>query len=198
MSAIAIETSERKAKVKALLEKTLTKENFKNGAIETGKTLLSGILGAGAGAAIGKPALYIGLGLTFTGHLIKQPQIATFGIGMMASGGHKVASDLKGTATDGLEGAKERIKAFGNNLLESLYFDKFMKGKTNKKKEKDQTTNGLGEDVQHFKYPDNKELDMGALNAIEAELNQNGEQYEQKKQKSNTYQDIGSIEEMNF
>ncbi len=189
------ETGDRKAKALSILKDLTTKENLKRAGLETGKTLLSGLLGVGAGAALGKPALLTGLTLVAAGHLIKQSQVATFGLGMMASGGHKAGGSLHGT--DGLQGAKDRLLAVKDNFLEQLYLDKFLKGKKSDKG-KNNGTNGLGQ-AQHFKYDETKELDLGALSAIEAELNRSAERFENTSTGvSGAYEDYVTVQERNF
>ena len=160
----------RKAKVLAILDQLDTKGDAKNSLFESFKSLAIGLAGAGIGAAIGKPSLAVGFGTTMIGHYMDQPRLSSLGVGMMASGGYQLASKTK-SSVEGLDGVKDRIKAFTENIKQQLYLDKFIKLKAS-------GTNGLG-DVQYFKYPNN-ELDMGALNALEDEINLSGDQYEEQ------------------
>lgn len=176
-------TNGKHAKALAILQELDTKGNAKNSLIESLKSLAVGVVGGGlAGAAIGKPSLAIGLGTTLTGNYLKSPLLSTFGMGMMASGGYQIGSGLKGT--DGLDGAKDRVKAFGQSIKERLYLDKIIKKKGE--------TNGVGE-VQYFKYPQ-KELDMGSLNNIENEIARSSEQFEQR-QISGSLEDVAGAED---
>ena len=63
---------------------------------------------------------------------------------------------------------------------------------------KNNGTNGLGQ-VQHFKYDETKELDLGALSAIEAELNRSAERFENTSTGvSGAYEDYVTVQERNF
>lgn len=166
----------RKAKVLAILDQLETKGDVKNSILESFKSLAIGLVGAGVGAAVGKPSLIAGFVATMIGHYMDQPRLSSLGVGMIASGGYQVASAAK-TSVSGLDGVKERIQAFSDNIKNQLYLDKFIKPKAT-------GINGLGE-VQYFKYPSNNnstsnELDMGALDALEDEINLSGDQYEEQ------------------
>lgn len=154
-----------------------TKGNIKNTFIETAKDVVVGAVGGGlAGAAIGKPSLLVGLGTSLVGHYVGVPMATSFGLGMMATGGYQIGSGMV-NGLSGVEGVKERVKAFTENLKQRLYLDKIIK----KKASTDEATNGMGS-VQYFKYPKNEtqELDMGSLDNIEQEIARLGEQYERK------------------
>src|SRR6185369_84221 len=99
----------------------------KNSFIEMVKSGVIVLTGAGLGAAIGKPSLLVGLGTTFAGHYFNQPRLTDLGVGMIASGGYKLASGVNGAELEGLEGEKERVKHFGANLKTSTYLDRFIK-----------------------------------------------------------------------
>ncbi|QHS60825.1 hypothetical protein [Chitinophaga agri] len=143
-----------------------TKGDIKHSAMETGKDLLIGVLGGGLVAAlIGKPAFLVGLGVTGIGHFAGNTLASTFGLGMMA-GGNIVGGSISGV--DGLDGAKERVQAFKDSMLQRTYLDKFVK--------KD-AVNGTVGALQYFDYSqmsgasDNPELyGMGALDEIEQSL----------------------------
>lgn len=154
-----------------------TKGNIKNTFIETAKDVVVGAVGGGlAGAAIGKPSLLVGLGTSLVGHYVGVPMATSFGLGMMATGGYQIGSGMV-NGLSGVDGVKERVKAFTENLKQRLYLDKIIK----KKASTDEGTNGMGS-VQYFKYPKNEtqELDMGSLDNIEQEIARLGEQYERK------------------
>jgi hypothetical protein len=97
---------------------------------------------------------------------------STFGLGMMA-GGNIVSGTVSGI--DGLDGAKERITAFKDSMLQRTYIDKIIKKKTD-------TVSGTIGELQYFDYgqmtgtTDNPELygDMGALNEIEQRIEDAG------------------------
>lgn len=181
----------KKANVLAIANELDTKGNAKHSAIESVKDLVVGVVGGGlAGAAVGKPSLLVGFGTSLIGHYMGSSLATSFGLGMMASGGYQIGSGaVNGTSMSGLDGAKERMKAFGANIKQRLYIDKIIKPKEEAKEE---TTNGMGS-VQYFKYPQqNQELDMGALDNIESEIARSGEQYEQR-QMSGTYDDMSGV-----
>ena len=175
----------KQASVLALTKQLNTKGDAKNSAIEAVKDLVVGVVGGGlAGAAIGKPSLLVGLGTSLIGHYSGMPLATSFGLGMMASGGYQITSNVNGLS--GMDEVKERIKSFSTNIKQRLYLDKIIKPKG-------EATNGMGS-VQYFKYPksDAQELDMGSLDDIEQEMARLGEQYE-RKQMSGTYDDMAGV-----
>lgn len=183
--------SKSKSHVLAIAQELNTKGSAKNSAIESVKDLVVGVVGGGlAGAAIGKPSLLVGLGTSLIGHYMGSSMATSFGLGMMASGGYQISQGaVNGTSLTGLDGAKERMKAFGANIKQRLYIDKIIKPKEIQNEE---GTNGMG-NVQYFKYPQNQELDMGALNDIETEIARSGEQYE-RRQMSGAYDEMSGSE----
>lgn len=183
--------SKSKSHVLAIAQELNTKGSAKNSAIESVKDLVVGVVGGGlAGAAIGKPSLLVGLGTSLIGHYMGSSMATSFGLGMMASGGYQISQGaVNGTSLTGLDGAKERMKAFGANIKQRLYIDKIIKPK---EIQSDEGTNGIG-NVQYFKYPQNQELDMGALNDIESEIARSGEQYE-RRQMSGAYDEMSGSE----
>lgn len=111
------------------------------------KTLAAGLLGALVGKGLGRPSLLTGIAVTFAGHMHgahkaaekaqsggngnvydgDSPVIA-FGVGMMAGGA--VSGGLNGTGSLGfVEGVKERLSEFKDDLYNRLYADKFSSAK---------------------------------------------------------------------
>ena len=182
----------QKSKVLAIAQELNTKGDAKNSAIESVKDLVIGVVGGGlAGAAIGKPSLLVGFGTSLMGHYMGSSMATSFGLGMMASGGYQIGQGaVNGTSVSGLEGAKERMKVFGQNIKQRLYIDKFIKPKQT---DQGDGTNGMGS-VQYFKYPQSQELDMGALDNIEREIARSGEQYELR-QMSGSYDEMSGANE---
>lgn len=135
-----------------------TKGSIKNTAIETGKDLLIGVVGGGLiGAAIGRPSLLAGIGVTGLGHFMGQRLVSLVGIGMMASGGFKTQAAVSGV--DGLEGVKERLLAYRDTMKDKLYLDKILKKKP---------VAGVG-NLQYFNYPQEVQgLYGGGLDALDA------------------------------
>ena len=152
-----------------------TTHNVKTSAIQTGKDLLIGVIGGGiAGAVIGKPALLIGVGVTGYGHYANKPTLTTFGIGMMASSGFN--SGTNGVDGFSVEDVKTRVMNFKDSFTSKLFLDKFIKPKT------EETANGIGA-VQYYDYPqENKELDLSALDRLQAQVVQSGIDYKKSMQ----------------
>lgn len=137
-----------------------TKGNVKNTALETGKDLLVGVLGGGLiGAAIGKPSLLVGIVTTGAGHFTGNKLVQVLGIGIMTGGSFNKSGTVSGV--DGLDGVKERVKAFKDSLSEKFYLDKIMKKKIT-------GTSGFGK-LQYFTYPDTMG-ELAALNDIERQI----------------------------
>ncbi|MFL5763879.1 MAG: hypothetical protein ACJ77K_08065 [Bacteroidia bacterium] len=184
--------TKKKAHVLAIAQELNAKGDAKNSAIESVKDLVVGVVGGGlAGAAIGKPSLLVGLGTSLIGHYMGSSMATSFGFGMMASGGYQIGQGaMNGTSLTGLDGAKERMKAFGQNIKQRLYIDKIIKPKET---DSGDGANGMG-NVQYFKYPQNQELDMGALDNIEREIARSGEQYELRQMSGNSDEVSGANE----
>jgi hypothetical protein len=182
---------ERQAQKKSLLgsiTKDLdTKGDVKNSAIETLKDLVVGVIGGGVvGAALGRASLAVGAVVTGIGHYAKSRLASIFGVGMMASGGFQKQEAVSGTESTGvLDGVKERVQGFKESLSQKLFLDKILKSK----KQDAGATNGMGE-VQYFVYPPSKELegatdnelDMTALERIERQVAESGEEFTRNQQ----------------
>lgn len=142
-----------KAKKESLLQSLKkpdnTKGDIKATLAATGLTMLVGVVGGGfAGSAIGKPSLLIGAAISGVGHYSGTPLATVFGLGMMASGGFLSASKPV-SGLEGLDGAKERMKMFTEELKQKLYLDKL----NLKKKDSSAEKKTVGE-VQYFNYPE--------------------------------------------
>ncbi len=162
----SITETNKKEKILAILRDAETKGQVKSSIGEGLKTTLAGVSGAFIGGAIGRPSFIIGIATTMAGHYFGSNKVASFGVGMIATGGAKIVSGVEGTPANGFEGVKERMKTIAQDFKHRLYVDKFIKPK----KKSDEGTSGLGE-VQYFKFPSaSKELDMGSLEAIENEI----------------------------
>ncbi len=186
MSSIA--AANRKQKILGILADAETKGQVKDSVIEGLKTTAAGVAGAFIGGAIGRPSFLIGIGATMAGHYFGSHKVASFGVGMIATGGASIVGGVNGTGANGFEGVKERMKAVATDFKHRLYIDKF----TKKKKKTEDATDGLGE-VQYFKYPGN-ELDMGSLDAIEQEILNRTEVVEEPQMQA-SYDDMTGSEE---
>lgn len=145
-----------------------TKGHPKNTMLETGKDILVGVLGGGLiGAAIGKPSMLVGIVTTGVGHYSGNKLVQILGIGMMASNGFQKSTTVSGL--EGLDGVKERVKAFKESMSDRFYLDKIMKKKTAS------TTSGIGE-LQYFNYPDTMG-ELAALNDIEKQIEESALQF---------------------
>jgi hypothetical protein len=140
-----------------------TKDNIKNSALETGKDLLIGVIGGGvAGAAIGKPSLLIGIGLTGAGHFTDNHLLKLFGIGLMAANGFQKSKSVNGLEGLDKQAILNRIQAYKDNFSEKLFIDKL----TGKRSANAESTNGIGE-LQFFNYPNDVNGAYGELAALE-------------------------------
>jgi hypothetical protein len=150
--------------------------NYGTTAKEGAFILLAAIAAGGAGAAIGKHSLLVGVPLALFGVHKRNKYIMAAGLGFALSNGfQKVIGtepvetvegfDVKQIATE----AKDRVSTFFRNFSEKLYLPPT----------KAETTNGLGDDeVTYFVNPySNKELDMSAIDRVQeqiAAMNQQG------------------------
>ena len=162
----------KKATIARLSSRLNTKDKIIHAGKETGKDILVGVIGGGLLAAlIGKWSFFVGLGATGAGHYADNPLLTSLGLGMMASGSTTAMNGTNGF--DGLDGAKERVAAFKQSMMERTFLDKVMK--------KGETVNGTVGELQYFDYnqmsgaSDNPELyGMGALNEIEQQIAEAG------------------------
>ena len=150
-----------------------TKDNIKNSALETGKDLLIGVIGGGvAGAAIGKPSLLVGIGLTGAGHFTDNHLLKLFGIGLMAANGFQRSKSVNGLEGLDKQAILNRIQAYKDNFSEKLFIDKL----TGKRSASAESANGIGE-LQFFNYPTdvNGAYDeLAALEDLEQQIAQSG------------------------
>jgi hypothetical protein len=150
-----------------------TKDNIKNSALETGKDLLIGVIGGGvAGAAIGKPSLLVGIGLTGAGHFTDNHLLKLFGIGLMAANGFQRSKSVIGLEGLDKQAILNRIQAYKDNFSEKLFIDKL----TGRRSANTESANGIGE-LQFFNYPNdvNGAYDeLAALEDLEQQIAQSG------------------------
>jgi hypothetical protein len=138
---------------------------------EGGLILLSAIAAGGAGAAVGKHSLLLGLPVTLFGIYKNNKYITAAGLGFVLSNGFQPKSPAPQT-TEGIDGpdlkmlaseAKDRVGTFFKNFSEKLYLPKSGEG-----------TSGLGENdeqVTYFVNPhSNKELDMSAIDRLQEQI----------------------------
>ncbi|MGH2639516.1 MAG: hypothetical protein ACRDF4_09595 [Rhabdochlamydiaceae bacterium] len=216
---------DRKSGHKALLgevSQAIQNETAKETAVRTAKDSLTdvgaGVGGGFAGAAMGKYSFLTGFGISGFSHALRKHIgdmgsriISLFGVGMMAGGAMKPASNgVSGTdtkASSKIADAKERVKTYGEDLLDRTFLSKFIKPK---KKDIQTDTSSNTQDtaspaaknaataqgkpvgeVQYFIYPNKtqqaKEVDLSPLDSIEEGLHKSAAEYEQKQQ-----QDSGS------
>ncbi len=154
-----------------------TKGNVKNSLLETGKDILVGVLGGGLiGAAIGRPSLLIGIAATGAGHFTDNRLVQLIGVGMMASNGFQKNNSVNGL--EGMNGIKERLKAYRESFSEKLYLDKILKKKA--------SMEGFGE-LQYFTYPDSSmNTGLAALDDIENQIAESARIF-QARSKRNRY-----------
>jgi hypothetical protein len=139
---------------------------------EGGLILLSAIAAGGAGAAVGRHSLLVGLPVTLYGIYKNNKYITAAGLGFILSNGFQLKKPVAQT-TEGIDGpdfkmlateAKERVGTFFKNFGEKLYLPV----------KAGDATNGLGEDdeqVTYFVNPHSKkELDMSAIDRIQEQI----------------------------
>jgi hypothetical protein len=180
---------EKKAQKRHFLEgftSEQTKGDLKKTALETGRDLLIGAIGGGlAGAAVGRASLLVGLAVTGVGHYMGSDGATSFGVGMMASGSYQAVTAVNGIEKEGMDGVKERLIAFKDQLKDKLFLDKIITSTkpSASKLMADQTTEGVGE-VQYFTYPETGsmqgigELDLTALDRIEKQADAAASKYQ--------------------
>ena len=164
--------------------------------------VVGGLLGATAGAIVGRGSFFAGMAVSGAGHYFGSRATAAFGVGMMATGGYQLAG-MNGTSVSGIDAVKERLLAFKDDLKHKLFLDMIIKSKkTAQDGSNDETTNGLGE-VQYFNYP-NKELEgtplnFNALEHIEKQIAASAEKHAAKQGISGTRdEDMEGIQDYNF
>ena len=91
----------------------------------------------------------------------------------MASGTYQAMSGMNGKPASGLNGVKERLLAFKDDMKKRIFLDKVLKAKEKKEEKTGEGTNGLGQ-VQYFVYPNSEEsmgaLDMSELDKIQKQI----------------------------
>lgn len=142
---------------------------------EGGLILLAAIAAGGAGAAVGKHSLVIGLPVTLLGIYKGNKYITAAGLGFVLSNGFQRKDAPK--TTEGVDGfdlkmlaeqAKDRVGTFFQNFSDKLYIPKATESAG---------TSGLGEGetkedkVTYFINPhSDKDLDMSAIDRIQEEI----------------------------
>ena len=160
VKSILVESS--KGEVKKTIYKTLA---------NTAVALLGGGL---VSAVIGKPALFVGLGLTGWGYYKDVPYLAPLGIGMMGTSllafkESKVVAPSGSKVRDETEKVKSRLVNVKDALLSTTYLDKLIKpsSKTNTTANRsvetgEETTNGFGSVQDNLNVLDNIEQQLVA------------------------------------
>ncbi len=174
----ATKAHDGKYKYMAFLQQRLeTKGNLKNSGIEFFKLSAAALVGAGIGSAIGKPSILVSIPTIIAGKYYDSDAITAAGLGMM-TGGTLSKNGLNGTEVSSLDGAKERVKAFGQDLKERLYINK-IKTMLSKGKTKPEGANGTDgtagtdgtdglDNISYFNPSGN--LEVGSLANIELEI----------------------------
>lgn len=169
-----------------------TKGNVKNTVMETGLSLLVGVLGGGfIGAAIGRPSLLAGIATTGFGHYTDSKLLQLFGVGLMASNGFQKGNTVSGL--EGLEGIKERLQAYKESFSEKLYLDKLLK-----KKAAEAGISGMG-DLQYFTYPDaSMNGSLAALDDIEEQIAESARQFQGQLAGADYDLELGDMDSYNY
>lgn len=139
-------------------------QKVKYSTVATGKDLIMGVIGGAigsiAGRLIGKPAIFIGAGVTGYGHYANKPILTTLGVSMMAVSGAKFLAEKGIGSTEG-DDLKTRWANLKDDLSSSLF-----------------STSGVGE-IQYLTYPNaTKELNFSALDNLQNQIAQSGADYQ--------------------
>jgi len=182
-----------------------TKGDIKNSMLETGKDILIGVVGGGLiGAAIGKPSLIIGIGVTGTGHYTGNRLATLLGIGMMAANGFQQSKSVQGLDGMDMQSIKGRLTAYKDNFIEKTYIDKVLHKTTPSGKQTKEETSGFG-DLQFFnptgsRNTYNQNHDLTALDSIQRQIEESGMAHMQMNGlglgDSEEFGNIGSLGEM--
>jgi hypothetical protein len=184
---------EKKARKKNLLGFIPDTGDPKQAAMDTGRDLLIGSIGGGlAGAILGRSSLLVGIAVTGISHYLKLKAGASFGIGMMASGGYQAISSVNGTSQNGFDGVKERMQAFKEDLKQKLFLDKILKTKKT-----EEAVAGIG-DVEYFTYPGNELNGNAALDHIEQQIAASAEAYDAQQVSGAYDDDMGDTDDSNM
>jgi hypothetical protein len=106
-------------------QKENSSEKWKDTAKGVGTDLVVGVLGGGlVAAAIGKPALFVGLAISGYGHYAQNKMISALGLGIMASGTMSALNNKSEAPV-----LSERVRAFGEELKRKLFLDKLLPSK---------------------------------------------------------------------
>lgn len=130
---------------------------------EAGLMLVAGVAGGGAGAAIGRNSLLLGIGTAIAGSYFDNKYIIAAGLGLAVSN----VPATKSSGVSGVDGfdfkqiaqdAKDRVGHYFDNFKEKLYIPA-----------SGSATNGLqGNDVKYFINPySGNDLDLSAMDRVE-------------------------------
>jgi hypothetical protein len=163
-------TPQTESWLRQLNQDNVTTGDMKGTALETLKMLLLGTIGGGLiGAMIGKPSFLAGLAATGAGQYTGNRILTLLGMGMMASNGFAKSGSVSGL--EGLDGVKERVMAFKEDLMDKTYVNKLLKkagGGTSAA-----AARQVGE-LQYFNYANEMAGHSAALASIEDQLLESG------------------------
>lgn len=127
-----------KDKAKSILQHPATKSTIRD-------VLVGGLGGSAAGSLFfGRFSFLAGIVITGVGHVYESPMATGFGIGLMASGGYDKRFGLNGTeGFGGMEGFKERVGAYTDNLKRQFFIDKLPFGKKPKATSENENVSGI-------------------------------------------------------
>lgn len=137
--------------------------------METIKMLIGALGGGLIGAMIGKPSLLAGLAATGAGQYTGNQVLTLLGMGMMASNSFAKSGSVNGL--EGLDGVKERVMAFKEDLMDRTYVNKLLKKGTGGTSPA--SARQVGE-LQYFNYANEMAGHTAALASIEEQLLESG------------------------
>jgi hypothetical protein len=166
----------------------LKNHDYKKTLADTGKDIIIGGIGGGlAGTLIGRYSFLLGIVVAGVGHAFNSPATSGFGVGLMASGGFQGVNPVNGT-DDVVDGVKDRLAHYKENIKKQFFIDKLQKLKADKKDAgAEEGTNGMG-NVQYIKHPNPEdtdlngktELDFSEANKLEQQIEESAKQFAQK------------------
>jgi hypothetical protein len=159
------EQAASKSKVlQKLTSRQEAKGNLPYTALETVKDTVLIVAGGFLGAALGRPSMYVGMGIAAAGHFWGVPLATTLGIGMVASNGFQSSKSVEGLEGVDIQSVQKRVAAYKENLMEKTYLDKIL----HKKEEapSNGATDGMGS-MQFFSYGNEASSTGNELSALD-------------------------------
>ncbi len=165
-----VEDPEKESWLRQLNQENNTKGDLQASGFETLKMLILSTLGGGLiGAMIGKPSFIAGLGTAGLGQFTGNRILTLLGMGMMSANSFAKSNGVSGL--EGLDGVKERVMAFKEDLMDKTYVNKLLKKAGGASSSAAARTVG---ELQYFNYASEMNGHSAALASIENQLLESG------------------------